>query len=499
MPPVRATHGALRPTGPQTGAGVNAPTSGPAKPEAAFNRRQAQACRPWCVLACILTLTLGTLPSKAAPVPAHPLRYSAQIRWTQYGIPHIAADDLGGLGFGAGYAFAEQNACLLFDTALTVRGERSQYLGPQGEATAGFATVRNIESDIFFRSYFDVASLAAGYRNGSPDSLALLQGYVAGANRYLAQTGVNKLPAACRGAPWVRPLTFDDIVLMMAQKAVEASGSIFISAILNAAPPGAIERPLRTPASIAPPAALPKPGQAGSNAYALGKDLTASGHAILVGNPHFPWQGHNRFFEMQLTVPGRLDVMGATLLPLPVINIGFNRDVAWSHTVSTGRRFTLFELHLVPGHPLEYRVDGHIESIKARTVIVPSVDANRVPGQVAHTVYETRFGPIVAEPMMGLKWTSETAFALADAEAGNTRLVEQWLRLNEAKSVSDIRSALADVQGAPWVNTIAADRGGAVLYADYSVVPAVSDALLQECKGSVPAQQLAAKSAMPVL
>jgi len=33
----------------------------------------------------------------------------------------------------------------------------------------------------------------------------------------------------------------------------------------------------------------------------------------------------------------------------PFVNIGFNKDVAWSHTVSTAKRFTLYQLQLVPG------------------------------------------------------------------------------------------------------------------------------------------------------
>lgn len=35
-----------------------------------------------------------------------------------------------------------------------------------------------------------------------------------------------------------------------------------------------------------------------------------------------------RFYQMHLTIPGQLDVMGAALPGLPVINIGFNQHVA---------------------------------------------------------------------------------------------------------------------------------------------------------------------------
>ena len=60
--------------------------------------------------------------------------------------------------------------------------------------------------------------------------------------------------------------------------------------------------------------------------------------------------------------------MGASIGHFPAISIGFNRDVAWSNTVSTGIRFTLHELALVPGDPTSYLVDGQPEKMTAKTV-----------------------------------------------------------------------------------------------------------------------------------
>ena len=42
-----------------------------------------------------------------------------------------------------------------------------------------------------------------------------------------------------------------------------------------------------------------------------------------------------RFYEMHLTIPGQMDVMGVGIGTYPMVSIGFNKDVAWSHTVST--------------------------------------------------------------------------------------------------------------------------------------------------------------------
>ena len=102
----------------------------------------------------------------------------------------------------------------------------------------------------------------------------------------------------------------------------------------------------------------PDGGELGSNGWAFGRNATPDGRGLLLGNPHFPWTGTNRFWEMHQTIPGKLDVMGATVGLSPVVVIGFNKDVAWTHTVSTGKRFTLYELKLDPKDPTVYLVDG---------------------------------------------------------------------------------------------------------------------------------------------
>ena len=69
---------------------------------------------------------------------------------------------------------------------------------------------------------------------------------------------------------------------------------------------------------------------------------------MLLGNPHFPWRGRYRFTQQHLTIPGQYDVAGASLIGSPVVNIGWNKDVAWSHTVSTAYRFTPYEYQPSP-------------------------------------------------------------------------------------------------------------------------------------------------------
>ena len=69
---------------------------------------------------------------------------------------------------------------------------------------------------------------------------------------------------------------------------------------------------------------------------------------MVLGNPHFPWQGAQRFYQSHLTIPGKADVSGAALFGVPIVLIGHTKKLAWSHTVSTARRFTPFELTARP-------------------------------------------------------------------------------------------------------------------------------------------------------
>src|SRR4051794_14846929 len=92
--------------------------------------------------------------------------------------------------------------------------------------------------------------------------------------------------------------------------------------------------------------------QGGSNAIAVGRDGARDHrHGLLLGNPHLPWQGTDRFYQAQLTIPRRIDVQAASLYGVPGIQIGHARAVAWSHRTAPGLGFTLYRLRLARRSP----------------------------------------------------------------------------------------------------------------------------------------------------
>ncbi len=429
-----------------------------------------------------------------------------QIERTEHGIPHITAFTYEGLAFGTAYAYAQDNVCLLANQLVTVRGERSQYFGPTATGLLGVRTLPNAQIDLFIRSHMDDAALARANATLGPGAQAARRGYVAGYNRYLQDTGPARLPAECGGAAWVTPMTEADLARLTEQSMVIGGVAALADAILAATPPKPATSSGAPAAVTAQQAAAElarysmvqrgdEGGELGSNGWAFGRNATPDGTGVLLGNPHFPWIGSNRFWQMHLTIPGTVDVMGATTAASPVVTIGFNHDVAWTHTVSTGKRFTLYELKLDPADPTTYIVDGKRKKMVARTISVP-VGAGAAP--IQRTVYSTQWGPVLVIPQAGLGWSATTAYAIADANTLNVRSLDAWMAMNRARNVEDLRAAMGK-QGIPALNTVAADRAGNAMYADLSVVPDVSAEMLKRCAPSPRAAALFAAAGLPIL
>ena len=442
-------------------------------------RRQSRWRVP-VIMACAALAVLGTgVAASAAPtdqVGGH--GYSAEIRRTEYGIPHILAGSFGSLGYGYGYAFAQDNFCVLAQRVLALRGERSAYFDPNADSGDPLVPVTNLASDAYFtelRQSGAVRKLVAQPAPLGPTAQTrqLVDGYVAGYNKYLADTGVANLPdPTCRGAAWVGQITALDMWTDIYD--IEEYGGIaqLKQMLATAIPPA----PTGATSSTAPKLPSISKDAFGSNGWGIGKDSTVAGDGMVLGNPHFPWTGADRFYQVQLTIPGVLDVSGASLYGTPVVEIGHTQSLAWTHTVSTAQRFTLYQLALVPGDPTSYLVDGKPEAMTTRTVTVQvrGADGKVTPRQ--QTSYYSRFGPVLGE-----QWSATSAFAVDDANARNMRAMNEWLAMDESQSVDQLRRAQNTYQGIPFTYTIASDSTGQAYYADASVVPDVTDAQAARC------------------
>jgi len=416
--------------------------------------------------------------SLAANARSQPEQATAEIRRTSFGVPHIRADNERGLGYGIGYAYAQDNLCLLANEIVTVNGERSRYFGPDQFTVEERG---NLASDVFFNWLNTPQAVAAFWQAQTPEVRELIDGYVAGYNRSLTERRAQGLPQQCQGE-WVRAITAQDLVKLTRRLLVEGGVGQFAEALAGATPPKTVAHVAGEPVSFQLAAsrmqrfALDR----GSNAVAVGSERSFNGRGMLLANPHFPWVGGMRFYQMHLTIPGKLDVMGAALPGLPMINIGFNQHLAWTHTVDSSKHFTLYRLQLDPKNPTRYLLDGQSLPMKKQTLAVNVKQADGQTRQISHVVYSSQFGPIVQWPGK-LDWNNQFAYSLRDANLENDRVLQQWYAMNRAVSLKDLQASVHKIQGIPWVNTLAVDDQGQTLYMNLSVVPNVNADKLAKC------------------
>lgn len=423
------------------------------------------------------SLVAALIPWAVATSACAQERPVATITLTEGGIPHVVAADMSALGFGAGYAAALTDLCGVADAIATYTGRRSIAFGAEARTQLHIplrSQVDNALNDLTVRFSVDDDLVQRARRSMSSDMRAMIRGYADGYNKRIREVPPEGRPLACRARGAVVQIAADDLIRRNLAFAMTLGQRFFLRELYAAAPPAAHERE----ALPNPPGALPRPIGPASNAYAFGRDITTNGAGLLLANPHYVWEGPERFMQMHLTAPG-YDVMGIATLGSPIIAIGFNRTLAWTHTVSTDLKATLYRLQLDPADPTRYLLDGRSRRMEQRRVAVPARDSAGRTKTLSHTFWVTQFGPVVEGE--GLPWSQTEAYAVSDPNYGNVAMLDQSLDIGRANDVRTLQARLAARMALPFLNTIAADAAGDVIYADLSVTPDFDAAQLRNC------------------
>jgi len=442
------------------------------------------------VVVAILVMAGCTSGSKSATPPDGSAvadgTYSATIRRTTDGVPHIVAADWGSLSFGQGYASAEDRSCDLADQVIKIKGERAKWLGP-GDNNA------NVDSDFSWKALGIYDRATKDYPSKSAEIHQLVGAFASGWNAYLAKVGSGGINGWCKGADWVQPVTGLDVYAYARAIALQASSGQLLSYIAKAEPPAT--KATGTSYTPTPTAATDSllAGAVGSNGWALGSDRTETGGGMLLANPHFPWEKELRFWEVQLTIPGQTDIYGVQLSGLPGVGIGFTDQFAWTHTVSAGNRFTAYTLTLVPGSPTTYTYDGAPRAMTSKPVAIDVKQPDGTTTTITRTAWSSHYGPIIAFP--GVGWTDTSTITYRDANIDNDAFLDQYLAMDKAKSFDEFVAAHKDHQGVPLFNTIATSADGRAWYADTSATPDLSPAAIAAYEASLKTNIIASVAA----
>jgi acyl-homoserine-lactone acylase len=366
-------------------------------------------------------------PSPPTGAPSAPdaaaVARGAEILWDRYGVPHVYGPTLPALGYGFGWAQAQNHGDLLLRLYGQARGRAAEYWG--GDA--------NVAEDRWVRTVGGERLGRASYAALAPEYRAYLDAFAAGINAY-ARAHADRIADSVEV---VLPVTGADVQAHSARVLY----SFFLSSRAGAASTAA------------------RWSERGSNAWAVAPSRSASGKALLLQNPHLPWSNAFTWMEAQLVGAGA-DVYGAALVGSPVINIGFNDRLGWTHTVNTTDKEDTYELTLADGG---YRLDGAVRAFETDTQTLRVRRADGTHATETLVVRRSVFGPVIGE---------RDGKALATRIAGLDRLngVEQWWRMGRARTLAEFERALAMLQ-ITGQNTTYADADGHILYF-YGNVPA---------------------------
>ncbi|MEO9080240.1 MAG: penicillin acylase family protein [Rhodanobacter sp.] len=194
---------------------------------------------------------------------------------------------------------------------------------------------------------------------------------------------------------------------------------------------------------------------AGSNSFAVGGSLTASGAAMLADDMHLHLGVPNIWFRTRLRYPdptapgGERDVNGVSLPGTPAMVVGSNGQIAWGFTNSAGDWMDWVRILRDPGDPSRYkvpdgwaRIEHHAEHIKVKGRADTVLD-----------VAQTRWGPITAVDTEG------TPLALAWVGALPRAYNMDLMRMERMTDVSHALD-LAPKLGIPAQNLLVADQSG---------------------------------------
>ncbi|MEX0809311.1 MAG: penicillin acylase family protein [Dongiaceae bacterium] len=203
-----------------------------------------------------------------------------------------------------------------------------------------------------------------------------------------------------------------------------------------------------------------------SNAWAVAPARSASGGALLAGDPHLGLQLPIQWYLVRIETPDRT-MEGVTAPGVPLIVIGHNDHVAWSFTTTHGDNQDLFLETIDPADPAQYLTPEGPQPFEIRDEII------RTRGDdVALVVRSTRHGPVLSDIGIAEELADDdTAVALAWAclEADD-HTPEALFRMNRATDARAFRAAL-DLFHCPLQNIVYADSAGTIGFATAGRMP----------------------------
>ena len=350
-----------------------------------------------------------------------------------YGVPHIYGKTDADAVFGLLFAQCEDDFSRVEMNYVEKLGRMSEVKGAS-----------ELANDLYIRLIIDAEEAKADYAKSPVWLKSLLQAYADGINYYLYKNPRVKPALLTHFEPWY-PLLWTD----------GSIGAISTGDIQDAE--AAKFYGLGDGFAVHRPVSVPDEKLTGSNGFAVGPSLSASGNAMLYINPHVTF-----YFRPEVHVNSEqgLKAYGAVTWGQFFVYQGFNPYGGWMHTSSEVDVADLYaETTRESGKGYQYLLDGKWLNIKEKQISL-RVKGENVPRMVR--AFYTHRGAVMAA--RDGHWISVRSY-----NRSLKSLEQSWLR-TKTKGLADYTKVM-ELRANTSNNTVYADNQGNIAYWHGNFVP----------------------------
>jgi acyl-homoserine-lactone acylase len=199
----------------------------------------------------------------------------------------------------------------------------------------------------------------------------------------------------------------------------------------------------------------------GSNGFAFNSRITTDSSVYLAINSHQPLEGPVAWYEAHLCSEEGWNILGALFPGSPVMLIGVNPYLGWTHTVNNPDKLDVYQLDINPANKLQYSIDGNWKTLEEKKVKLKVKVAFFRIG-VKKKIWNSIYGPAVV--------TEKGTFALRTGALMDIRALEQWYHMNKAVNFHGFYNALK-MEAIPGYNIVYGDRYDTIFYLSNGKLP----------------------------
>ncbi len=391
-------------------------------------------------LSALLLFALGTATSSfAAPAPADLARWEKQaaavtIIRDHFGVPHVFGKTDADAVFGLLYAQAEDDFNRVELNYVNALGRLAEI---EGE--------KEIYRDLRMKLFIDPVDIQAKYAASPAWLRALMDAFADGLNFYLHTHPAVKPKLITRFEPWMA-LTFSEGSIGGDIESVSLKELEKFYGKSSAKLTGAVE--YFTPPEVR-----------GSNGFAIAPARSASGHALLLINPHTSFYFRP---EVHVVSEAGLNAYGAVTWGQFFVYQGFSDRAGWMHTSGGGDVIDEYlEKVTQRDGGAFYRYGDGERALTAKKIVVPFKNG-AATSEKTFTAYFSHHGPIVREA--GGKWV-----AVRLMQEPIKALQQSYLR-TKAKNYAEFLEVM-QLRTNSSNNTVYADADGNIAYFHGNFIP----------------------------